>query len=375
VSAILLVVAALLARSATQIWRVDPGYATKGLYIVQSDGTWQAGLRPADNGRLSTEVASALAGVPGVRAVSQVTLAPFFGSGIAQAAADSPALPEAVHFNQVDTHYFEAVGAPLAAGRLFLPHEPNVVVVNAALARHFWHDDASSLGRTLFISGKGVRALRPMHVVGVAPTLDTTDAGTPDAPTYYEPLTEAEAASSFLIVRADEGVPVQQAVASAFRAIDPSAFALVTAVDAQLRARTAPARVGIAVTGSIGLLALVVAAVGIHGLIAFTVASRTRDIGVYRALGASAADVLRLIVSWTMRGVLAGAIGAVVLMLIVTAMFGSRMRGALYGLHPFDPVSFLVGVSMLAIVIGVAIYLPARRALGLAPLAALRSDS
>jgi ABC-type antimicrobial peptide transport system permease subunit len=213
-----------------------------------------------------------------------------------------------------------------------------------------------------------------MHVVGVAPTLQTTDVGILDGPTYYTLLTEQDARTSFLLVRAEDDVPVQRLVLSRVQAVHADDFALVTALDSRLLAKTAPARIGVGVAGLIGLLALAVAAVGIHGVIAYTVACRTREIGIHQALGARRAQVLRLVLGWTLRGVAIGAIAALLLMVAGAAAFGAQLRALLNGLNPFDPVSFLFGAVVLVSVIGVAAYWPARRALGMAPLAALRRD-
>jgi len=374
-SIVLLVVASLLARSASHAWRTHPGYATTGLYVVEPDAAWQPGVDAADGSRLGTELKEELARVPRVRAVSQAALAPFSGAGISQATANlsTPASP--VHFNAIDGRFFETLGAPLVAGRSFAPREDGVVIVNAAMAKRFWTDERSALGKTLFIADRKVEGhLRPMEVVGVAPTLQTMHIGAPDQPTFYMPLTDTDPGMAVLIVRAEDDVPLQHLVASVVRARDADGFARVTSLAAHLASQTAPARVGVAVIGVIGLLALIVAAVGIHGLIAYTVANRTRDIGVYRALGARPRDVLQLILSWTLRGVAAGAISALLLMMFAAAAFGARLRTTLYGLHPLDPVSFALGTALLVVVIGLAIYLPARRALGMAPLDALRSD-
>jgi putative ABC transport system permease protein len=156
--------------------------------------------------------------------------------------------------------------------------------------------------------------------------------------------------------------------------VDPDTVALVTALDAHLLESTGARQIGMGVAGLIGFLALVVAAVGIHGVIAYTVSCRTREIGVYRALGATPAHVLRLILGWTLKGVAIGLAGALSIMAVVAAVFGSQMRGLLNGLHPLDPVSFGLGSAVLLCVIGIAAFLPARRALGMAPVAALRGE-
>jgi ABC-type antimicrobial peptide transport system permease subunit len=175
-------------------------------------------------------------------------------------------------------------------------------------------------------------------------------------------------------VRADDGVPLSKLVSDRARAISPDAFVVVWELNRRLSAMVSPMRVGVGIVGSIGLLALIVAAVGIHGVIAYTVAGRTRDIGLYQALGARRSHVLRLIVGWTLRGVLIGTTVALVLLSAAAVIFGPQLRTALNGVDPLDPLAFAAAVAVLATVVGAAAYLPTRRALGLTPLAALRRD-
>jgi ABC-type antimicrobial peptide transport system permease subunit len=205
--------------------------------------------------------------------------------------------------------------------------------------------------------------------------VQTTEIGVADAPTYYTLLTDAQRRTAFLLVRADDATPVPRVVSSRLQLLDPKAFALVTTVERRLLEATGPAWIGAAVTGAIGLLALGVAAVGIHGVIAYTVSCRTREIGIYRALGATHAHVLRLILGWTLRGVAIGLAGALFVMTLGALAIGSRAQPLLHGLHPLDPLAFVLGSSVLLAVVAVAAYLPARRALGMAPLTALRRDS
>jgi predicted permease len=374
VSVVLLVAASLLGRGVSQAWQSNPGYETKGLFVVQPDASWQPGERPADRTRIGAHLVGALERAAGVRVVARATLAPFYGTGHSRAAAGAATPLQPVHFNRVDEHYFAALGPPLLAGRSFRPGDDDAVVINAALARQFWTDERSAVGQTLFIPANGSDRRQPMQVIGVAPTLQTTDVGIDDEPTYYTRLPERDAGAAFLLVRAAADAPVQQLVSSAVRAIDPEALAKVTALDARLLARTTPARVGAAVAGLIGAFALVVAAVGIHGVVAYTVACRTREIGVHRALGARTAQVLRLILGGTLRGVAIGAAAAVFLMMALAVAFGAQLRAALNGVHPLDPASFALGVLVLSSAIGLASYLPARRALGMEPVVALRRD-
>jgi len=376
VSVVLLVAVALLGRGIGQIWNASLGYATLGLFVIQPDANWDAatGSRPRDRGDFSWQLATVLASDSRVRAVTLVTLAPFAGTGHSRAAPGPDVPVAAVHFNDVDARYFETLDVPLVAGRSFLPGEADAVVVNSALARRFWGEDRSALDRLLYVPSRGTETMRPLRVVGVSPTLQTRDVGIPDEPTYYTLLTPRASGTSFVVLRAREGAPVRQLASDAAQGIAPGQSISVASLDDRLRASTGELRVALGVLAFLGALAVLVAAVGIHGLIAFTISARFREIGVCRTLGAAPTQVLRLILGWTMTGVTLGTIGAVILTVAASTLLGGELQGLLNGLSPLDPLSFLFAVSVLGLSVALATYLPARRALGIAPVAALRSE-
>jgi ABC-type antimicrobial peptide transport system permease subunit len=132
--------------------------------------------------------------------------------------------------------------------------------------------------------------------------------------------------------------------------------------------------VGAFVAGLIGLLALAVASVGIHGVIAYTIACRTREIGLHQALGARPVQILRVVFAWTLRGVTVGAVAGLVVLAAVAAVFQRPMTEMLNGLQPLDPVAFAAGLGVLIVVVVMAVGLPARRAISLSPLDALRRE-
>jgi ABC-type antimicrobial peptide transport system permease subunit len=145
-------------------------------------------------------------------------------------------------------------------------------------------------------------------------------------------------------------------------------------LDDRLLQMTTPVRVAVGVTASIGLLALLIAAVGVHGVVSYTVATRARDIGIYQALGARPVQVLNLVLGWTLRGVALGAAISLVLLGLVGLAFGGPLRPIFNGVSPLDVPAFFAGLATLTIVIGIAAFLPAGRAIALTPLAALRQD-
>ncbi|MEO7192280.1 MAG: ABC transporter permease [Vicinamibacterales bacterium] len=373
----LLVVAALIGRSVSQASVVDPGYAIKGLYAIDPQVSSAMPGYPGDPSlRVGGDLADRLKATPGIHAAGRALVAPFFGTGIGRASADASKPLESTHFNVVDDAFFRTLGVPIVAGRSFAPGETGVVIVNAKLARGFWGNEQAALGQALYVPIPLSKSPspQPMRVVGVTPTLQTTTIGVPDDPTYYLPLDAGMVGHAFVLVRADETVPVERLVVAELRSIAPAALATVTALDARLANSTRPAQVVLLVAGSIGLLALMVAAVGVHGVISHTVASRSRDLGIYQALGATPRQVLVLILGWTLRGVAIGAAAAIAIVAVAGLVFSGPLRTAFSGLSLLDAPSFAIGLTVLAVAIGAAAYLPVRRAVTMTPLSALRHD-
>jgi predicted permease len=383
-SLVLLVAAGLVARGIERTFRLDPGYPFAGLFTIQPDvapapagspRTGDLAGSPRTGGPSSGELSERLEATPGIRSVGHMMMAPFRGIGVSMARTDTMPAPVPVHFNKVDAAYLRTLGVPLLVGRAFTPGDLDAVVVNAALARAFWGSERGAIGQTMAvpIPLEGA-ATRTVEVIGVVPAVQTENLGVPDPPAYYELLAPGERANAFVVVRADPGVAVPRLALEAARVLDRDAYVQVTPIEEQIAARTGVARLAAVGAAFLGLLALAVAAVGIHGIVAHAVICRTRDIGVHLALGASRARVLGLILRQTMSGVAIGALGAGVLVAAVTLSFPQPFKSALFGLSPADPVAFLAATLTLAVVTLGAAWLPARRAVGISPIEALRHD-
>jgi predicted permease len=378
VSVILIVAAVLLGRGIERAFHVDPGYPTGNLYIVRSDrDPTQDAAGFGRRWRLLQQVRDGLASEPGVVAVGLATIQPFWGRGVSSVGRESATELVPVQFNRVDERYFPALGVSPIAGRLFTAQEPGVVLVNASLARKFWGDESAALNRSLHLPADMAagRPPRTVTVIGVVPTIQTNDIGLPDAPTYYQPINEDSIDQAVLVVRALDRTPVARLAIDKLRRFDSSAVGSVVSVEDRIAGSTGAARLAAAVAGIIGGLALLVAAVGIHGIIAHAVVCRTRDIGVYLALGASRRQVLRTVLEPTLRGAILGALGGAVIAGVLGASFADQFKRVLFGVTPLDPLAFLGAAGILLAVIIIAAYVPARHALGVGPSTALRHDA
>lgn len=271
--------------------------------------------------------------------------------------------------------YFDAMGIPLLRGRLFTaadgPNAPEVVLVNRELAERYW-PGVDPVGRQLSV-GEGADAW-PATVIGVVGAVRHRDVSSGFEPQIYAPFAQAQPSMRrrHIVVRAD-GSPtaLAAAVRGAIRDVDPNLpIGTLQPMDAVVAEAMLPWSLTSALMGAFGGVALLLAALGIYGVTAYSVARRTREIGIRIACGARGKDVLRLVVG---EGLRLTAIG-VALGLALAFAVGRLLASLLFGVGAADPVTFaliaatFVGVGLLAS------YVPARRATRVDPMKALRYE-
>ena len=378
VSFLLLVAAGLFLRALDRGQRVDLGFDPSNV-AVAGLAVRTYGYDDAKARLLYRSVRDAIARRPGVVAVSYTGVLPLTSETVNNRAdlwVDGSAVPPAsergtpVSFGEVDAGYFEVVRTPIVEGRGFTAHDdaraPRVAVVNQAFARRFWPTGA--VGRTFR------RGDRTITVVGVARDAKYARLGEELQPFVYFALEQAAAPASHaeLLVRTS-GDPTRlaPAIREAVRDFDPLLPApAVTTLGDTIGGVLLPQRVAALVTAVLGSVGLLLAAVGLYGIVAYLVGQRTREIGVRVALGAGRGDVLRLVVGEGMRPVAVGvALG------LLLAVGATRLLTAfLFGVSPLDVVAFAGGAAVLTAVALAASYLPARHAAATDPVGALRAE-
>jgi predicted permease len=322
---------------------------------------------------------------PGVVAVSYTRHLPLSIYNSADLRIDGSAVPQAnedgtpVRFGEVDAGYFGIVKMPIVQGRGFTAADDEraarVAVVNQAFARRFWPDGA--VGRTFHRGNEAVT------VVGVAHDAKYSKLAEELQPFVYFAIGQAadtrRADHVELLVRA--GCPpkaggcdparLAPAIRAAVREIDPALPApAATTLSAAISGVLLAQRVGALVTAVLGLVGLLLAAVGLYGIVAYLVGQRTREIGVRMALGAGRRDVLRQVVGDGMRPVAVGMALGILLALGATRF----LMSFLLGVSPLDALTFVGGAAILTAVALTASYLPARRAAATDPVRALRAE-
>lgn len=376
VSLLLLGGAGLFLRSLARAQAIDPGFKTRRV-LLASLAPSLGGYGEDERRGLYERLLERVTGLPGVVSASLTTSVPLSADGGrrgvsiegygAQVGEDLE-VPAAA----VGPDYFATLGLPLVRGRGPSGSDragaPPVAVVNETFARRYWPGQ-DPVGRRLSLSGDQGPFL---EVVGVARDAKYRTLGEEPLPFVYTALLQEETADATLLVRTD-GDPsaLAPSLKAALRGFDPRlpVFDLRT-LRSSLGLALLPARLAGAVAGAAGTLALLLSAIGIYGITAWSVARRTREVGLRMALGARPGDVLRMMVRQGLRLTLTGlALGGA-----ATLALGRLLRGWLYGVGPADPPALLGAAALLGSVALAACWLPARRAARADPVAALRAE-
>jgi putative ABC transport system permease protein len=376
---VLLIGAALMIRSFTRLQSVDPGFDAKHLLtarlLLPSSKYGQNPQRLAFFKQLAERVNA----LPGVRSAGTISVLPF-GSGGAATSIDIEGRPSPPPGQKltgdvrvVDGGYFETMGIPLLRGRTFTEQEltqaSHVVMINEAMARDFFPGE-DPLGKRVTIAMQVENV--PNEIIGVVRDVRHIGLETPARAMTYWPYPELVYSGMTLVVRAEtEPLALADAVRREVLALDKDQpIADVTTMDQLLADSVSRARFSTSLLGVFAGVALLLAAVGIFGVMSYGVSERTHEIGVRMALGAPASHVRALVVRQGMTLTLIGiAIG-------LGAAFGLTrvMISLLYGVSATDPLTFVAISVLLASVALLACYLPARRATKVDPMIALRYE-
>jgi len=385
VSVMLLTGAGLLTRTMLQLAEVQTGLNSEDILTMEVPMTG-IGTRPdADVKALYERMRFEVAAIPGVSEVGVGSNVPLRSSEFQlevkaegrPLAAGEP-IPRA-EFRTASPEYFRAAGIPVLRGREFQSTDRTgsafVVILNKTLADYLF-PGRDPIGQRIAWTGEVLKFIGVSGewrtVVGVVG--DTRDAGldVPPRPIVFQPFAQEMTFQGGLVIRASRAAPALITAATrVVRAITPNEAIENVMTVGQIRdASVAPRRLNAVLVSSFGVLAVIIAAVGIAGVLAFSVSARTNEIGIRMSLGADSGKVQRMVL---FEGGLLLAIG--LLLGVAGALFATRViRGLLYGVAPHDPVTLLgVALTMLAVGIG-ACWLPALRAARIDPATAIRSQ-
>ena len=387
--------AALFLRGGSQAASVSPGFNPAGVFVAEADYGMLKLSPEAARPRL-LRLRDAVAAMPGVEGVALDANAPYNNeidsrrvvpAGEA-AGGDDPAkktLGAVGIYHRITAGYFRVMSVPLLSGRDFNPGEcdqpdaARVAIVDEKLAKRLFPDGSSPLGRKIVYSTAEPDGSRPeMEIVGVVRNTRYETLGVDSHAHLYLPFAQQPPVSGILHVKLSNASPAATAafgpaLRRALQTADADAPLLLFAPLADVMDRNIGlwlVRTGAALFGAFGAVALLIAAIGVYGVHSYTVARRTRELGVRMALGAQPGDVLRLVLGHGARQtVVALGIG-----LLLSLGLGQLLSAMLYQVSPFDPLALGGAVVVLGGAALLACWLPARRATRVNPMTALRSE-
>ncbi|HUI58508.1 MAG TPA: ABC transporter permease [Bryobacteraceae bacterium] len=375
---LILIGAGLLMRSFTRLRAVAPGFQPSGLLTLRVPLSGIRNSSPDRRVAFVKQATSSVGALPGVRAVGAVNALPLTGLGVGSffSVEGRPAPPPeerpSALLRAVTPQYFRAMGIPLIAGREFAESDtaqaPFSLVIDQTLARRFWPGGANPLGARLALDLIG----RVGEIVGIAGDVKPDRLDGEPWPTVYCP--HAQYPFSIMVFAVRTALPPQTlstAVERAIHQLDPDQPVTdIRPMENVLDQAVAGARFNTVILGVFAQIALVLAAVGIYGVVSYDVSRRANEIGVRMALGAHPGNVLWLILR---QGALLAAAGLAAGLAAAFALT-RLMATMLYGVKPADAGTFAAVSLVLGTVSIMANYLPARRAMALEPAAALRHE-
>ncbi len=380
-SLVVLIGGGLLVRTMQRLQTMNPGFDPKNALMMSFD----VGLQGYDRARgeqFYQQVLDRVNGLPGIKSAAITSYVPlsvnYSSDGIyieGQPAERGANVPSAM-VGSVGVNFFKTLNTPIVEGREFTTHDTEqtekVVVVNETFVRRlmpFLQNSREALGRRLsFKSAQGPW----VQIVGVAQDGKYFNIAEDPRAFVWDPLLQDYSNSATLVVRTDRDPESMIAgIRNEVQALDPNLplFEAKT-FDEHMRFALFPSRVAASVLGIFGMVALLLAAMGVYGITSYAVAQRTHEIGIRMALGAQLRDVLKLVISHGVKliiiGVTVGLIGAYAVTRLITSL--------LYGVSATDPVTFgFVSITLILIAL-FACYIPARRATKVDPLVALRYE-
>jgi putative ABC transport system permease protein len=370
-----LIVAGLFVRSLQKAKEVNPGFITDNIILIGFN-LGREGYKEDQARQFHRQSLERIAALPGVQAATIARDRPF-GGGFQRSVFIEGQEPAPggrgmlVQTNNIGSKFFETLGIPLLQGRDFAETDdeksPKVVIINETMASRFWPDQDAIGKRFKFFGDQDYR-----QVIAVARDSKINSLTERRRPFVYMPMLQEYSPQMTLEVRTlSDAKNMIAAIRSEIQGIDPNLSALnVQTLNDRVDGSLQGERTQATLLGSAGLLALLLASIGLYGVMAYSVAQRTREIGIRMALGASRKDVMGLVLKQSVSLVSAGIVIGLGVAFGVTRLIAS----SLFGITAVDPITF-AGMSLLLIAVSLAAsFIPARRATKVDPMIALRYE-
>jgi putative ABC transport system permease protein len=366
---VLLIAAGLLLRGLYVAQTIDPGFRMHGVVGVSCDLRNQ-GYSGERATLFQRDLLQRLAGLPGVDAVAQAGSIPLgndhSGSSFSLPGKSGNHFAE---YDQVSPEFFSLLRIPIVRGRNFTPSETltgaPVAILTETTARRYWPDQ-DPIGKVVRWEGGG-----DVEVIGVAKDAEVAHLARTDETYVYLPAgPKDQEYFKFLVHGTDGFASMAKGIRATIHALDHDLVTNVVPLEDNLEFWRTPSRIVAGLAGSLGALAMLLACIGVYGVVSYAVSRRVREIGIRMTLGADAREVKRLILRQAMRPVVIGALIGIAGCAAVSRILSSM----LFGISAHDPVAFAVVPLILLSVALAASYIPARRATKVDPMVALRYE-
>jgi putative ABC transport system permease protein len=368
----------LFSRSLAKLSTQDAGLQRDGVLITRVDLS-PLGLPKERRLQFRRELLEHIRAVPGVESAAEANVLPltgnWWGNRTWMEGTDPGGAPGSA-FNRVSPEYFKTMGIALLAGRDFgdqdTPEAPKVAVVNETFARQV-AGSANPLGRRFRVEATPGGTEKVYEIVGLVKDSKYRSLRDEFVSSVYLPASQSPEPGEhvqFLVRTKTQPAALAPAVKRAVGEVSPDINIVFRVFKTEVESSLLRERLMATLSASFGLLALVLACIGLYGVMSYAVAARTNEIGIRLALGAQGADVLRLVLRETLLLVAAGVAAGLPAALAAAQLFS----GLLYGVTPADPASISLAVLLLLAVAALAGYLPARRATKVDPMVALRYE-
>ena len=375
-SLVLIVGALLFTRSLRNLINVDLGFRRAGILVTDYDLS-QLHLPVERRFVFGRQLLDQIRSTTGVESAAAAAIVPTEGSSSNRTVwleGSDPSHAQQPWFNWVTPQYFETMGTPLLAGRDFddldTPNSPKVAIVNEAFARQF-ANGANPVGKRLWQKAELGQPQIVYEIVGVAKNTKYRNLREEFPPLVYVPIAQGTNPDQPIVIRSR--IPLADLTASVKHTIlqmSPDLSIQFRTMQDMIHDELTGERLMATLSGVFGILAALLAVIGLYGVMSYTVAQRTNEIGIRITLGASRVEITRMIVREA-GALLALGLGAG----LVLALAGGRAVGsALFGLKPHDPLTLAAAAALLAVVAVAASYLPARQATKVDPMVALRYE-
>jgi putative ABC transport system permease protein len=376
---VLLVGALLFVRSLRNLMTTDAGFKGEGVITVNIDFS-KAKYPKKRRLPVMQELNEKLAGLPGVVSAAQTGFTPVSGSGwdnsIGPDGEVAAASGKESFFNRASPGYFRTMGTALVAGRDFDDHDtltsPKVAIVNEKFAREFF-GGKNPVGHTFHLEQEAGKPEPLIQIVGLVKNTKYYELREDFRPIGYFPIAQDDDPSndaSYVLRVAGSPSALMNSIKAAVASVNPTMGLQFQSFSEQLKESLLREQLMARLSGAFGLLAALLATMGLYGVIAYMVARRRNEIGVRIALGADRKRVIGLVLR---EALLLLAVGLPV-GIIMAVLAGRAAAALLYGLQPYDPISLIAATCLLAVVALAASYGPARRAAAVEPMVALRSE-